>query len=177
MLPAFHALARELLELSIPVACAVRGACLGGGLELALLADRIFVAPDAKLGQPEILLGVFAPLGSALLPRRIGASAAADLLLTGRTIPAEEATRLGLAQVLAQDPGAEALAWAREVCGKSAAALRRATRAARLAWMPGFLADLAAVEELYLQDLMKTKDAAEGIRAFLEKREPTWEDA
>ncbi|MEW6071189.1 MAG: enoyl-CoA hydratase/isomerase family protein [Planctomycetota bacterium] len=178
MLPRFHALAREVLAARVPALCAVRGMCLGGGLEVALLADRVFAAPGAKLGQPELLLGVFAPIGSALLPRRIGSFAAADLLLSGRVVGAEEARALGLVGEIAADPGAAALAWARQhLAPKSASSLRYAAAAARLAWSEAFLADLARLEETYLTDLMATHDAREGIAAFLEKRKPSWTDA
>lgn len=177
MVPALHALARELLALDVPILCAARGACLGGGLEVALLADRLVVAPDARLGQPEIRLGLFAPIASALLPRRIGPAAAADLLLSGRSLAAGEALALGLAREVADDPAAAILAWAEEhLVRHSAAALRLATRAARRPWREGFLADLEALEALYLGPLMRTRDAHEGLAAFLGKRAPCWED-
>lgn len=178
MLPAFHALARELLELDIALVAVVRGMCLGGGLEVALLADRIVASPTAKFGQPEMSLGVFAPIGSALLPRRIGSFRAADLLLTGRVIKVEEATDFGLVAEVADDPTEAALAWVREhLVPKSAASLRFATRAARRQWLPGFEADLEDLEGLYLTELMATHDAPEGIAAFLEKRKAEWTDA
>ncbi len=177
MLEELHALAREWLALDVPVLAAVRGMCLGGGLELVLLADRVFASPEARLGQPEIRLAVFAPIGSALLPRRIGPQAAADLLLSGRTVEAEEAQRIGLVGEVAADPAAAARAWAAEhLAGKSRAALRFATRAARQPWLGGFLADLEVLERLYLEELMQTHDAVEGLRAFLEKRKPAYED-
>ena len=177
MLPALHGLARELLALNLPILCAVRGMCLGGGLEVALLADRIFGAPGSAYGQPEINLGVFAPIGSLLLTRAVGERNAADLLLSGRTISLEEAQAFGLVQEAAEDPGEAALAWARKhLVPKSAAALRLATSAARSTWLPKFIADLERVERSYLQDLMKTHDAVEGLNAFLEKREAIWED-
>lgn len=177
MLPALHGLARELLDLDLPILCAVRGMCLGGGLELALLADRIFGAPGSGYGQPEINLGVFAPIGSLLLTRAIGERNAADVLLSGRTMILEEASAFGLVQEIADDPGEAALAWARRhLLPKSAAALRLATNAARSSWLPKFKSDLEAVETSYLQDLMSTHDAVEGLNAFLEKREASWED-
>lgn len=176
MLSALHGAARALLETDVPLIACVRGACLGGGLELAILADRLFATPDAKFGQPELSLGVFAPIGSALLPRIIGARQAADLLLTGRTISATEAHALGLVHELTDDPGAAALSWAREhLSTKSASSLRLATRAARRVWLGPFLEDLAALEELYLSDLCGSHDGNEGISAFLEKRTPRWE--
>ncbi len=178
MLPQFHDLAKDLLQLSIPVVCAVRGMCLGGGLEVACLADRIFVSPNAKLGQPEMMLGVFAPIGSALLPRRIGSMPAADLLLSGRIVKAEEAREMGLVSEIVDDPSEAALAWVREhLLPKSASSLRFAAMAARRAWADDFLVDLEHLEAVYMEDLMATHDAVEGINAFLEKRDPEWKDA
>jgi cyclohexa-1,5-dienecarbonyl-CoA hydratase len=177
-LPAFHALARELLCADVPLLACLRGSALGGGLELALLADRRLAAPGARLAQPEIALGVFAPIGSALLPRLVGPQRAAELLLSGRTLEAEEALRIGLVDELTADPAAAALDWVRKhLLGKSAAALRLAARAARRAWLEPFLADLAELERLYLGELMATRDANEGLAAFIEKRRPAWEDA
>ncbi len=176
MLSALHGAARALLKLDVPLLACVRGACLGGGLELAILADRLFATADAKLGQPELSLGVIAPIGSALLPRIVGARPAADLLLTGRTLSGTEAHALGLVHELTEDPGEAALAWARaHLLPKSASSLRLATRAARRVWMGPFLQDLAALEELYLGELCATHDGPEGILAFLEKRTPRWE--
>jgi cyclohexa-1,5-dienecarbonyl-CoA hydratase len=175
MLPRFHALARETLALDLPLLCAVRGQCLGGGLEVALLADRVVAAPDARFGQPEIRLAVFAPVASALLPHRIGSRRAADLLLSGRSLDAREALDWGLADAIADDPGAACRSWAAEhLLDKSRAALRLATRAARSTWASRFEADLERLERLYLDELMATEDAAEGIRAFLERRQPAW---
>jgi len=177
MLPAFHAFARELLGLEVPLLAAVRGRCLGGGLEVAALADRLCASPTATFSQPEVTLGVFAPMGSVLLPRLIGASNASDLLLSGRAIEAAEAQRMGLVAELAEDPSAAAMDWARKhLLGKSASALRHATRAARCGWVGRFVGDLARLESDYLDELMKTHDAREGIAAFLAKRKPVWKD-
>ena len=177
MLPQFHCLAKELLAIDLPILAVVRGQCLGGGLELALLADRIVSAPTAHFGQPEIKLAVFAPLASLLLPQRIGRPAAIDLLLSGRSIDADTASDLGLIDELAGDPLAAALSWAREqLYPKSAAAIRLATHAGRLQWSRRFARDLDRLEELYLGQLMSTHDAVEGIHAFLERREPVLQD-
>jgi cyclohexa-1,5-dienecarbonyl-CoA hydratase len=176
MLRSLHAVLLRLLSAPLPVLVAARGQCLGGGLELALAGTLLFVGPDAKLGQPEIRLGVMAPAGSCLLPERIGRARADDLLLSGRSVGAEEAVAMGLATAIAADPEAAALAWYREhLAGKSAAALAHAMRAARLDFVERVRAKLARVEMLYLEELMATRDAVEGLEAFLAKRPPRWE--
>jgi cyclohexa-1,5-dienecarbonyl-CoA hydratase len=178
MLPRFHALALGLIGLDLPILAAVRGQCLGGGLEMALLADRIYSTPEAHFGQPEIKLGVFAPLASALLPRRIGTRQAADLLLTGRSIPAEEAQRIGLIDAIVPDPAEAAFNWVRtELAGKSTSSLRLATRAARANWSREFADLIEQLERLYLDELMATHDAVEGVQAFLERRDPDFTDS
>jgi cyclohexa-1,5-dienecarbonyl-CoA hydratase len=177
MLRGFHALVLRVLELPIPVLVAVKGQCLGGGLELASAAGVIFAGRDAKLGQPEIVLGVFAPAASCLLPERIGFAAAEDLLLSGRSVDAAEALRLGLVNVVADDPEAAALAWFDEhLSKKSASSLGFALRAARAGLVERVRAKLAALEALYASELMCTRDATEGLTAFVEKRPARWED-
>jgi len=177
MLPALHAMVREFLSLDLPILVAVRGLCLGGGLELALLGDRITAAPGAGFAQPEVNLGVFAPIGSLLLTRALGDRRAADILLSGRTIKTDDALAWGLVAELAEDPGEASLAWAREhLLPKSAMALRHATRAARSSWRTIFFAQLDELERAYLGDLMQTEDAVEGLTAFMEKRSPVWGD-
>jgi cyclohexa-1,5-dienecarbonyl-CoA hydratase len=169
----FHALFRDLIALSLPCVAAVRGLCLGGGLELAAFCQRVVAAPDSRFGQPEIELGVFAPVASLVLPWRLRGGASDDLLLTGRRIAAEEARVLGLVDALAADPEEQALAWIRAaLLPKSASALRFAVQAARVHFHAAFLAQLDAIERLYLDRLMRTPDASEGVRAFLEKRKP-----
>jgi cyclohexa-1,5-dienecarbonyl-CoA hydratase len=178
MLHDFHALFRTIAACEVPVLAAVRGHCLGGGLELVSFCHRVFAANDARLGQPEITLGVFAPVASLLLPHRIGRANAEDLCLSGRTVPAEDALRMGLVDELADDPEAKALAWAEtHLCKHSASSLRHAVRAVRGAFAETFFAQLAEIEQDYLVDLMATADAVEGIQAFLQKRAPHWRNA
>lgn len=178
MLQRFHGLFRTIVDAAVPVLAAVRGHCLGGGLEVAAFCHRVFAAPDAKFGQPEIALGVFAPVASLLLPERVGRGAAEDLCLSGRTIGAPEALRIGLCDVIADDPDAAALAWANgELCRHSASSLRHAVRAVRGPFAATFLQQLAALERAYLHDLMATHDAREGIEAFVGKRAPVWRNA
>jgi cyclohexa-1,5-dienecarbonyl-CoA hydratase len=177
MLRELHALIMELVACPAPVLVTVRGQCLGGGLEVAAAGHLIFAAPGAMFGQPEIKLGVFAPAASCLLPERIGRSRAEDLLFSGRSIGAEEAHRIGLVDVLADDPSAAALAYFEEHLAKrSASSLRFAVRAARYDFVYRVRRKLAEVERLYLEELMATRDAVEGLTAFIAKRPPVWED-
>jgi cyclohexa-1,5-dienecarbonyl-CoA hydratase len=176
MLASLHALILRMLEFPAPILVAVRGQCLGGGLEVALAASRIFAAPDAQFGQPEIKLAVFAPAASVLLPYRVNQPTAEDLLLTGRSIGAEQALAAGLVSEVAADPEAAAGAWFEQhFAGRSAAALRCALAAARGAMLRDVRERLAEVERLYLDRLMQTRDAVEGLNAFLGKRQPAWE--
>jgi cyclohexa-1,5-dienecarbonyl-CoA hydratase len=176
MLASLHALILAMLEFPAPILVAVRGQCLGGGLEVALAGGPIFTAPDAQLGQPEMKLGVFAPAASCLLPYRIGQPAAEDLLLSGRSVSGDEAMAMGLAQRVAADPDAAALAYfEQQLAGKSAASLACALAAARGAMVRDVRHRLAEVERLYVDRLMQTRDANEGLVAFLAKRKPHWE--
>jgi len=175
MLPRFHRLFRAMDAGSVPSLAAVRGQCLGGGLELASFCHRVFAAPDARLGQPEIVLGVFAPVASLVLPERIGRANAEDLCLTGRIVGASEAAEMGLVDVVTEEPEKAALEYAKEhLLPRSASSLRYAVRALRLPLSRRLEGELARLERLYLEDLMGTEDAVEGIQAFLEKRPPVW---
>jgi cyclohexa-1,5-dienecarbonyl-CoA hydratase len=177
MLRELHALLLTLVASPVPILVAVRGQCLGGGLEVAAAGHRIFAAPGAMFGQPEIKLAVFAPAASCLLPERIGRSRADDLLFSGRGIGAEEAHRIGLVDALADDPSAAALAYFEEhYAPRSASSLRLAVHAARYDFVYRIRRKLAEVERLYLTELMATRDAVEGLTAFIEKRPPVWED-
>jgi cyclohexa-1,5-dienecarbonyl-CoA hydratase len=177
MLASFHRLIRLVFASSVPVLVAIRGQCLGGGLELASAGHLLFAAPDTKFGQPEVQIGVFAPAASCLLPERVGLGAAEDLLLSGRSIGADEASGMGLVTEIADNPEAAALAYFdRHLAPKSASSLRFATRAVRKGTIERVSAKLAAIETIYLQDLMATTDAVEGLSAFIEKRPARWKD-
>lgn len=177
MLHSLHALILRMLEYPVPILAAVRGQCLGGGLEVACAGHLLFVAPDARLGQPEIQVGVFPPAASCLLPERMPLAAAEDLLYSGRSITGEEAVRLGLANAAADDPESAALAYIEaHLLPRSAAVLRLGVRAARADMVERVRTKLARLETLYLETLMATHDAVEGLTAFLAKRPPAWED-
>jgi cyclohexa-1,5-dienecarbonyl-CoA hydratase len=176
MLASLHALILLMVEFPAPILVVVRGQCLGGGLEVALAGGPIFAAPDAQFGQPEMKLGVFAPAASVLLPYRVNRPFAEDLLFSGRSIGAEEARGAGLVHTVFEDPETAALAYFNQhLAGKSAAALACAVAAARGAMLRDVRQRLAEVEQLYLDRLMATRDANEGLTAFLGKRKPKWE--
>lgn len=175
LLAALHRLLKRMLRQPQPILVAVRGQCLGGGLEVALAGGMIFAAPNAQLGQPEIRLAMFAPAASCLLPLRIGQSAAEDLLFSGRSLAAPEAQQLGLVRQIADDPEAAALAYIdQHLVPLSTSSLRIAVRAARQAFAERADPVLDAVERLCNEELMRTEDAVEGLNAFVEKRAPRW---
>jgi cyclohexa-1,5-dienecarbonyl-CoA hydratase len=176
MLSSLNALLLQMLEFPAPILVVVRGQCLGGGLEVALAGSLIFAAPDAQFGQPEMKLGVFAPAASVLLPYRVNQPTAEDLLFSGRSIGAAEALACGLVHTVVDDPHAAALAYFEEhLARKSAAALACAVAAARVGMLHDVRRRLGEVERLYLDRLMQTRDANEGLVAFLAKRKPHWE--
>lgn len=177
MLKSLHRLILRIVDSSAPIMVAVHGQCLGGALEIAAAGHLIFAAPDAKLGQPEIKLGVFAPAASCLLPMRIGQARAEDLLLSGRTIDAAEALRFGLISSIEDDPEAAALAWFEEhLAPLSTSSLSHALAAVRGSIQKEVRQRLGEVESLYLDKLMNTFDAVEGLTAFIARRTPEWKD-
>jgi cyclohexa-1,5-dienecarbonyl-CoA hydratase len=177
MLGSLHGLIIQMLEYPVPILAAVQGQCLGGGLEVVCGASQIFAATDAKFGQPEIKLAVFAPAASCLLPERIGQANAEDLLFSGRSISSEEAFRIGLVQDVDENPEQAALRWFdKHLANLSASSLRFAVQAARLQNLERIKEKIAQVEQLYIDELMKTHDALEGLTAFVEKRTASWKN-
>ncbi|MCH8074105.1 MAG: cyclohexa-1,5-dienecarbonyl-CoA hydratase [Proteobacteria bacterium] len=177
MVRKLHALITQMIVYPVPIVAAVHGQCLGGGLEVACAANLIIAAPDTRLGQPEISLAVFAPAASCLLPERIGQSQAEMLLLSGQSVDADKARQIGLVDEVSDEPAQAALAWIdANIIGKSASSLRIAVTAARHDYIARVKEKLQAVEAMYLDELMKTNDAVEGLNAFLEKRKPVWDN-
>ncbi|MDT4966014.1 MAG: enoyl-CoA hydratase [Acidobacteriota bacterium] len=178
MLDSFHGIFRALEAAGKPTLAVVDGAALGGGCELVAGCDIVIASDQARFGQPEIKLGVFPPIAAILLPRLIGDKRARELILTGELIDASEALRLGLVNVVV--PRSELAQKTREFLVKlrelSGPALEAAKRAIDLSRGLQFEDALKRVEDLYLNELMKTEDAHEGIKAFMEKRKPRWKD-
>jgi cyclohexa-1,5-dienecarbonyl-CoA hydratase len=175
MLAGMHGMINAMVGFPLPILVAIRGYCLGGGLELASAGTILFAAPTAQLGQPEIKLAVFAPTASVLLPERIGQARADELLLSGQTVSGEEAQAIGLVTNVVDDPVAAAYAWFDAyLAPRSAPALRAATMASRHGYVERVAEKLAWVERHYLDDLMRHEDPVEGLKAFMDKRPPRW---
>jgi len=178
MIEVFHAIFRRLHSIPIPTVAAVNGAALGGGCELAIACDMVVAAKGAKIGQPEIKLGVFPPIAAILMPRILPMTRVMEFLLGGAAIDAEEAHRLGLVNhVLAKETfAADTAKFLEQFLALSKAALIHTKRAIRDAAARPFHEALVHVEQLYLKELMATEDATEGLNAFIEKRKPVWKN-
>ncbi|UCC25143.1 MAG: enoyl-CoA hydratase/isomerase family protein, partial [Gemmatimonadales bacterium] len=182
-----------------PVVVAIHGRCLGGALELALAGDLRVAGESAQLGVPEIQLGVFPPAACVQLPRLARPDLAAEMILTGRPVDAATAEREGLVRRVVSDEKVmeEALEMAGRMTRLSAAALRSAKKALRagmggsaggvgrgdgssagaLGGTEGWDAAMGEASRIYLDELMDTADAGEGLRSFMEKRKPEWSHA
>lgn len=180
MLPVLRGLVLRIAGSPVPVAARVQGVCLGGAFEVVLACHFMFAANDARFAVPEIRLGVFPPVAAALLPRRATGALADRMILSGEEIGANELRAAGLLHGVCAAPELTGHidAWFRATLhGFSAASLRHAARAARARLLDGLEAELIAREREYLDQLMPTHDANEGIAAFLARRKPTWRHA
>lgn len=176
MIEVLHGIFRRLLSLEIPTLAVVQGACLGGGCELASFCDFVLASEEATFGQPEIKVGVFPPIAVVLFPHLIGQRKAFELLLTGEVIDAPEAEGIGLVTRVVP---LEELERATEelvakLVGLSSVVLRLTKRAIYEAADLPLGKAMEHIERLYLERLMSTEDAKEGLQAFLEKRKPVW---
>lgn len=176
LIPEFLETIAAIDRFPLPVIAAVRGRCLGGGFELIQAADVVVAGEGAAFGQPEIVLGVIAPAACALLPQRIPPGLAAELALTGDPITAQRAYETGLVARVVPDDRVEqeARELARRIARHSAAAVRLTKRVLRAESIARGAAALERAGEIYLNELMQTHDALEGLQAFLDKRQPTW---
>jgi len=180
MLPAFHRLIGKILDHPVPTLAKVSGQCLGGGFELALASTFVIAEEDASFAVPEIKLGVFPPVAALLLPWMMGSGRANRLVLTGGSMSAETLHQAGLVGVLAPEGQLDKAVKdfiENQIRPKSAASLCTAHKAARLTLVRHYNDHIGDLERLYLEDLMASHDANEGIEAFLEKRKPEWSNA
>ncbi|MCL6500340.1 MAG: enoyl-CoA hydratase/isomerase family protein [Firmicutes bacterium] len=175
MLEAFHTLCRTLVDADVPTVAAVGGAALGGGCELVALCDVVVASESATFGQPEVRVGVFPPVAAAAFLTLMGKQAVVPVL-TGEVLTARQARELGLVTdvVPAEELEQAVRRRVEQLSAHSAAVLRLAKRAALGSFRHAFHQALEEAERVY-QELMRTEDAHEGLRAFLEKRKPTWQ--
>jgi cyclohexa-1,5-dienecarbonyl-CoA hydratase len=176
MLDSFHAIFRTLEQIARPTIAVVDGSAIGGGCELVAACDIVICSDRARFGQPEIKLGVFPPVAAILLPQVIGAKRAREMVLTGELIDATEAAQLRLVNHVVpvtqlEQKTTEILSKLREL---SASTLGYTRRSLDLGRGRSLDETLQEAEDLYLNELMKSADASEGVRAFMEKRKPVW---
>ena len=172
----FHSVIRALVASKKITIAAVEGGCLGGGAEIALVCDLVYTARDASWAFPEIKLGCYPPVACAALAALIGHKRAADLILTGRQISGDEALAIGLATGAARaEEVASLVNDAIDRLSKLSPAALALAKKAFYAWDAAhFEKGLSRAEQIYLSELIKTEDCNEGVRAWMEKREPAW---
>lgn len=178
MIETFHRMFRLMDSLKVPSIAVVNGSALGGGCELALYCDMVVATERSKFGQPEIQVGVFPPIAALIFPRMIGRKKAMELILSGETISAQEALNLGLINKIVPESSIreEVNVFIEKFKKHSAVVLKLAKEATLLGLNDDMDKGLRAIEEVYLNSLMKTHDAMEGLKAFLDKRKPIWKD-
>ena len=179
MIEVFHEIFHNLLEIEAPVVAVVKGAALGGGCEVALFCDLVIASEKAKFGQPEIKVGVFPPVAAAIFPKILGEKKALELLLTGDMVRGAEAKELGLVNQVFPVEGFEEMAeaWIREKLASNSAVVLKFTKKAFLEGVSkNYPEAIKIIEGIYLDELMVTHDANEGLSAFLGKRKPEWKD-
>jgi cyclohexa-1,5-dienecarbonyl-CoA hydratase len=176
MLGAFHHVFRQLARADCVTIAAVHGHCLGGGMELASFCDFVIATESARFGQPEIKLGCFPPVAMVTLPDLVGPRVAMELIMTGREISAAQALTLGIVTKVVPDAALDQSVqdFLTELRALSPAVLKLTGRTLRRRMREDFEGELGKVEQVYLNQLMKTEDAREGVRAFLEKRPASW---
>ena len=176
MLAKFHAVIRALVASRKVTVAAVQGSCLGGAAELAMVCDLVITADNAQWGFPEIKLGCYPPVACTALAALVGQKRASDLILTGRTITGSEAASIGLAtRAVSENKLHATVEETVQRLSELSPAVLALTKKATYAWdSMHFDKGLARSEKIYLEELIKTEDAAEGIASFLEKRPPDW---
>lgn len=176
MLQLFHDCFRMLYRTEVITISVVKGLALGGGCELALACDLVIANDRAKFGQPEINLGVFPPVAAYQMSRNVMPRQGLELLLTGNPIDAATASTLGILNAVFNSTEFDERAeeWIGRLQKQSASSMRLTKRAFRMAAADDFDARIAAIEKMYLEDLMTTHDANEGLQAFIDKRAPEW---
>ena len=178
MIEGFHGIFRRTDKLGCLTVASVYGSCLGGGCELAVFCDLVIAAEGAKFGQPEIQVGVFPPIAAQIMPRIIGRKAANELIFSGKVISGEEALKIGLVNKVVKDADLikETEEFIKPYTRLSAEVIRLTKKAMTAGLMDDLEPSLGPIEDIYLNRLMRTHDALEGLTAFLEKRKAEWKN-
>jgi len=176
MMDEFHKMFVNLFAIGVPTIAVVDGAALGGGCELAIACDMIVASERSKFVQPEIKVGVFPPIAAAIMPRLIGRNRTLEFLMSGDALTAPEAERLGLVNRVFPVEGFSAAvdSFVSKFTSQSRVLLEMTKRAVDMGLQSACMDAIEAAEKLYMGDMMKTEDAAEGLKAFLEKRAALW---
>jgi cyclohexa-1,5-dienecarbonyl-CoA hydratase len=178
MIATFNRIFELVGQIPVPTIAAVHGACLGGGMEVAMACDIIVASPKAVFGQPEIKLGFFPPYAAIRLPQLVGPARAVEICTTGRRYKAEAAQRMGLvAHLSGEDNFKETVdGIVGEITACSPLIIRLNKRAVNAHLGLDFKQALSGVSDMFLNTLMKTEDTLEGIKSFEEKRRPVWKN-
>jgi cyclohexa-1,5-dienecarbonyl-CoA hydratase len=178
MIEAFHGMFRLMDETQAPSVAVVNGSALGGGCELALYCDMVLATEKSTFGQPEIMVGVFPPIAALIFPRIVGRKKAMEMILSGKTIGAREALEMGLInRIISEDTLEEEVKeFIDQFARHSAVVLRLTKKGALEGLCDDVEGGLKRIEKIYLEELMRTEDATEGLKSFLEKRKPVWKD-
>jgi len=179
MIAAFNGIFESIEKIDVPIIAAVHGACLGGGMEVAIACDIVVAAKSATFGQPEIKLGFFPPYAAVRLPQLVGAARAIEVCTTGKRYTAEEAQQMGFVAYVAEDDKFTETVdqLISEIRTSSPLIIRLNKRAVKKHLGLSFTDALEGVSDLFLNELMKTEDTLEGIRSFEEKRRPEWKNS
>jgi cyclohexa-1,5-dienecarbonyl-CoA hydratase len=178
MIEAFHNMFRNMDKLGVPSIAVVNGAALGGGCELAVYCDLVIASEKAKIGQPEVQVGVFPPIAALIFPRIMGRKKAMELIMSGDIIKAKEAKELGLVNevVAPEELEEKAQQFIQKFTQNSGVVLKHTRQAILTGIEDEQERMLKQIEDLYLNKLMNTEDAMEGLEAFLNKRKPVWKE-
>jgi cyclohexa-1,5-dienecarbonyl-CoA hydratase len=179
MIQVFHNIFTNLLKIKAPTVALVNGAALGGGCEVAMFCDIVIASEKSKFGQPEIKVGVLPPVAAAIFPKLMWSKKALELIVTGDIIKANEAKDLGLVNHILPVDNFEAEAEkfiTKKLASNSAVVMQLTKRAFIEGVSQNYSNSIKKIEEIYLNELMKTDDANEGLAAFMEKRQPVWKN-
>jgi cyclohexa-1,5-dienecarbonyl-CoA hydratase len=179
MIQVFHDIFTNLLKIEAPTVALVNGAALGGGCEVAMFCDIVIASEKSKFGQPEIKVGVLPPVAAAIFPKLMWSKKALELIVTGDVIKADEAKDLGLVNHIlpVENFEEEAEKFITEKLASNSAVVMQLTKRAFIEGATqNYSNSIKKIEDIYLNELMKTDDANEGLAAFMEKRQPVWKN-